>query len=163
MAIAIIPGSFDPITFGHMDMICRAAKLFSEVYVAVLENSEKVYAFSAEERLSFVKRCTANLPNVKAECCLGLAAEYAKKVGAAVIVKGVRNAVDLAYETQILWANNKLTGGQLDTVFLAATGDTAFISSSLVREFARYGADLKTLVSGEIVNEIAAKFYEGED
>ncbi len=157
MAIAVIPGSFDPVTLGHMDIISRAASIFEKVVVAVSENSEKKYVFSAEERAALVTRCTRKFSNVEVRICTGLIADFAVGVGASVLVKGVRNATDLSYETQLMWANGLLTSGKIDTMFLPSVGAVSQISSTLVREFAKYGADLSALVPGEILGDVAIR------
>ena len=157
MSIAICPGSFDPITLGHLNIIRRTAKIFDEVIVCILNNAAKTdHMFSVEERLDMVTRAVSRYPNVRveAQCCL--LAEYAKRFPGAVVVKGLRAASDFEYEFQMNLINKNINP-ELETMFLTADGKYTFLSSSVVREMAMYGADITGLVPNELIKEIENK------
>ncbi len=158
MKRAIYPGSFDPATLGHLDIIKRAAKLFDEVIVVVMMNVRKKnsHAFSVEERVDFLKRCTEGLENVKIDSYDGLLAEYAKKVDAVAVVKGLRAVSDFEDEFQQSLTNKKLNP-QLETVFLTADADSMFLSSSVVKQVCSLGGDIDDFVPGEIKEDIIKK------
>lgn len=157
MSIAICPGSFDPITLGHLNIIRRTAKIFDEVVVCVMNNAMKQNPmFTVEEKLDMCSRAVAKYPNVKVDCWSGLLAEYARKYDDAVIVKGLRAASDFEYEFQMNLINKNINP-QLETMFLTASEKYTFLSSSVVREMAFYGADLKGLVPDEIIVDIQRK------
>lgn len=160
MSIAICPGSFDPITLGHLNIIRRTSKIFDEVVVVVMHNASKKssYWFSEEERVDMIRRAVSRYANVKVESSDGLLADYAKKYEGAVIVKGLRASSDFEYEFQMNMANKKINP-QLETMFITADGKYNFLSSSLVRELALYHADLKEFVPHELIDEI----YERAD
>jgi pantetheine-phosphate adenylyltransferase len=141
---AVCPGSFDPVTRGHLDVVARAAGVFDELVVAVLVNEQKSTLFTLEERLDFVTRSTAHLPNVTVEAFTGLLVDFCRDRGAAVIVKGLRAGGDFEYELPMAQMNRHLSG--VETVFLAASADQAFVSSSLVKEVAALGGDVDDLV-----------------
>lgn len=143
---AIVPGSFDPVTLGHLDLVTRAASLFDEVVVAVLENASKKPWFSAEGRMVMVQREVTSLKNVRVVLFAGLLVDLAREEGATVIVRGVRGGSDLEYETLMARMNAHLRPG-LDTVFLPAAPHLAHIASRLVREIAYLGGSVKGLVS----------------
>lgn len=156
---AIYPGSFDPITLGHLNVIRRAAGIFDEVIVCIMHNSSKTSPwFSPEEKLSMVTRAVSRYPNVRVDVQQDiLLAEYAKRFdGGAVVVKGLRAATDFEYEFQMNLINRHINP-ELDTMFLTAEGKYTFLSSSVVREMALYGADLKGLVPDELIEEIETK------
>ncbi len=155
--IAIIPGSFDPITNGHLDVIERSAKLFDKVYVAVLKNSTKTPLFTAEERAELIKRVTKHLGNVYVEFFSGLLVEYAKSKNANFIIKGLRAVSDYEYECQMALANRTLAP-DIETFFIASSPNYSYLSSSIVKEFALHGASLESLVPNEIINDIHNKF-----
>lgn len=158
MRRAIYPGSFDPATLGHLDIITRAAKLFDEVIVVVMMNVKKknMYAFSVEERVEFLERCTKNLGNVRVDSYNGLLAEYAKKVDAVAVVKGLRAVSDFEDEFQQSLTNKKLNP-QLETVFLTADADSMFLSSSVVKQVCSLGGDIDDFVPCEIREDIITK------
>ena len=157
MSIAICPGSFDPITLGHLNIIRRTAKIFDRVVVAVLYNANKPNPmFTVEEKVDMVRRAVARYPNVTVDSSSGLLAEYAKQYEGAVIVKGLRAASDFEYEFQMNQINKRLNPA-LETMFLTASEKYTFISSSTVREMAVYGADLSGLVPNEIIEDIERK------
>lgn len=138
MKTAICPGSFDPITVGHIDLAARAAAIFDRVILCVMVNAEKRHMFSLTERLELARAATAGLPNVEAAACDGLLADFARSQDACALVKGVRGAGDLDWEIQMAQINRDLCPG-LDTVLLPARPEHLHISSTLVREMLRYG------------------------
>lgn len=156
MRLAICPGSFDPVTNGHLDVIQRAAGLFDCVVVLVAVNSEKKPLFTAEERCDLLRRVTADIPNVEVATNDGLLADYARQKGAAAIVKGLRAMSDFEYEFQMALTNRKLYGG-VETVFLTTTAEHMYLSSSLVKEVARLGGDISEFVPPAILQDILEK------
>ena len=157
MSTAICPGSFDPITLGHLNIIRRASKIFDEVIVCIMHNSSKTAPmFTDEERVDMVRRSVLKYPNVRVECHEGLLAEYARGFEGAVIVKGLRAVSDFEYEFQMNQANKNINP-ELETMFLTADGKYTFLSSSIVREMAKYGASLKGMVPDEIIEDIENK------
>ena len=155
--IAICPGSFDPITLGHLNIIRRSAKIFDEVVVCVMLNATKTSPmFTIDERVGMVKRAVARYPNVRVDTAGMLLAEYARQYENAVIVKGLRAASDFDYEFQMNLINKKINP-ELETMFLTASEKYTFLSSSVVREMALFGADLTGLVPNEIIEEIQEK------
>ncbi len=158
MKRAIYPGSFDPATLGHLDIITRAAKLFDEVVVVVMMNVKKknMYAFSVEERVDFLKRVTKDLKNVRIDSYDGLLAEYAKQVDAVAVVKGLRAVSDFEDEFQQSLTNKKLNP-RLETVFLTADADSMFLSSSVVKQVCSLGGNISDFVPGEIKEDIIKK------
>ena len=161
MKIAVCPGSFDPPTAGHLDVIKRAAALFDRVYVAILHNSSKRAAFSPEERVSLMERAVAaaGLSNVTVEAYDGLTVDFAAKAGAQAMVRGIRGPEDLQYE-QGLEAANKYLHDRVETVYLTARPELAFISSSMVKEIGAYGRDIDGLVPEVIKNTIAERLIK---
>ena len=156
MKTALYPGSFDPITLGHLNIIRRAAGIFDKVVVCVMKNSEKRPMFSIEERMDLVRRVTERYGNVEVATTDMLLAEYAKNYEGAVIVKGLRAVSDFDYEFQIAIINKKMNP-DLETVFLTASEKYTFLSSTVVKEMARYGADLSEFVPMEIIGDVIAK------
>ncbi len=157
MSIAICPGSFDPITLGHLNIIRRTSKIFDRVVVCVMNNAAKPSPmFTVEEKLDMVQRAVSRYPNVVVDCSSGLLAEYAKQYKGAVIVKGLRAASDFEYEFQMNLINKKINP-EMETMFLTASEKYTFLSSSVVREMAMYGADLTGLVPNEIIEDIQRK------
>ena len=157
MSIAICPGSFDPITLGHLNIIRRTAQIFDKVVVLIMLNSSKTTPmFSIDERVEMVRKVVERFPNVEVDTSEGLLAEYAKKHDGAVIVKGLRAASDFEYEFQMNLINKKINP-ELETMFLTANEKYTFLSSSVVREMARYGADLSDFVPCEILEEVEQK------
>ena len=155
--IALCPGSFDPITLGHLNIIRRTAKIFDEVVVCVMQNATKTTPmFSIDERVDMVRRAVARYPNVSVDTAAILLAEYARRYENAVIVKGLRAASDFDYEFQMNLINKKINP-ELETMFLTASEKYTFLSSSVVREMAAYGADLTGLVPSELIPEIKEK------
>lgn len=155
MKIAVCPGSFDPITNGHIDIITRAAKIFDKVIVAVSVNSSKVPLFSIEERIEIVKQ-VVKLENVEVTTFTGLLADFAKEQGASVIVKGLRAVSDFEYEFQMALINKKLYP-EIETLFMMTSGRYSYLSSSIVKEVGKHGGDLTGLVPETIIDVIKKK------
>ncbi|MCL2563975.1 MAG: pantetheine-phosphate adenylyltransferase [Oscillospiraceae bacterium] len=156
MKIAVYPGSFDPITLGHLDIVRRAAGIFDKLIICVMVNADKNPMFSLSERLAMVKKATEKYKNVEADTADMLLAEYAREKGAAVIVKGLRVISDYERECQMALMNKKLNP-DLDTLFIPATEKYTYLSSSLVKEMHKYGADLSECVPREIIKDITDK------
>ncbi len=156
--IAVYPGSFDPLTNGHLDIIRRASKLFDFVIVGVLTNSAKKPIFSKEERVSMIKKCTQDLDNIDVKMFDGLLVDFVRENNAVAIVKGLRAVSDYEYELQMA-ALNKHIADEIETVFLMATVQNSFLSSSIVKELARNGGNITGLVPDQIIDDIMAKIY----
>lgn len=154
--IAVYPGSFDPCTNGHLDIIIRAAKMFDQVNVAVSVNAHKVPTFTMEERIGFLKRVTADIPNVQISSFDGLLVNYMHEIGASVIVKGLRAMSDFEYEFQQALINKKLNP-DVETVFMTTSSENSFLSSSVVKEVGALGGSLKGLVPKAIQEQIIKK------
>lgn len=154
--IAVYPGSFDPVTNGHIDIIQRAAKLTDTLYVAVLTNPSKEPTFTVEERINLLKKVTEDIPNVKVEPFSGLLIDYAEKIGAKIIFRGLRAVSDYEYELQMALANKKLKG-DAETLFMVSNSKYSFLSSSLVKEIATFGGDLTGMVPDFVISEVEAK------
>ncbi|MBQ8107384.1 MAG: pantetheine-phosphate adenylyltransferase [Ruminococcus sp.] len=160
MKIAVCPGSFDPVTLGHLDIINRASKLFDKVIVLVSFNKSKSSAcFSTKERMEMIIAVTKHLDNVVVDCYDGLLADYLKMRNAEVIVKGLRAVSDFEYEFQMALANKKLYNGA-ETVFLTTAGENMFLSSSVVKEIASFGGDIDGFVPPEILETIKNRLYK---
>lgn len=153
MKIAVCPGSFDPVTLGHMDIITRASKLFDKVIVLVSVNSSKKYSFTAEERVGMIEEVTKELENVTVESDSGLLADYLKEKNATAIVKGLRAVTDFEYEFQMALTNKKLNP-EAETVFLVTRSENMYLSSSIVKEIASYGGDISDFVPEPILEKI---------
>ena len=160
MKIAVYPGSFDPITLGHLNIIKRAARIFDKVYVCVMVNSGKNPMFTLEERMEFVRRVTEKFGNVEVECSDKLLVEYATSRGASVIVKGLRAVSDFEMEFHMALTNKKLQPN-IDTMFLTASEKYTYLSSTIVKEMAKYGADLTKFVPREIIDDIIKRINTG--
>ena len=150
MKIAIYPGSFDPITSGHLNIIQRASRIFDKLIVCVMVNAGKNPMFTLEERVDFIRRVTAELPNVEVDSSGDLLAEYAKSKGDCVIVKGLRAGSDFEYEFQMALINRKINP-DLDTMFLTAEHQYTYLSSSTVKELGAYGVDLSDFLPEQII------------
>lgn len=146
MKSAIYPGSFDPMTLGHLDVINRASKMFDNLIVSVLDNKTKNPLFSVEERVSILKEATKDLPNVTVDSFNGLLIDYAKQKDIHISVRGLRAITDFEYELQIAQTNRKLSNGELDTVFLTTSLEYAYLSSSSVKEIAAFDGDISQCV-----------------
>ena len=156
MKIAVCPGSFDPITNGHLDIIARAAKLFDRVIVCVLKNPAKTGSFSVEERLDIIRRSCAHIENVEVDSFNGLLVDYAHSKGACAIVKGLRAVSDFEYEMQMSMANKKLNEN-IDTVYLNTASEYMFLSSSVVKQIAMFGGEIGEFVPAAILEDVKAK------
>lgn len=161
MTTAICPGSFDPVTMGHLDIIGRAASMFDHVIVAVLHNSKKHPSFTVEERMQMIKKVTADLPNVEVATFDGLLADFAKIRGATVLVKGLRAVTDFEYEFQMALCNRKLNP-DLETVFITTKAENMYLASSIVKEIARNGGKIDDFVPPELREEIQNRLCKGE-
>lgn len=153
MKIAIYPGSFDPVTLGHLNIIKRAANCFDKLIVCVMVNSSKHGMFTPPERVELLRRATQRFPNVEVDCSDELLAAYARRRGARVVVKGLRAVSDYEQEVQMAVINRKLNHN-LETMFLASSEKYTYLSSTIVKEMARYGADLKEFIPREIVEDV---------
>lgn len=158
MRSAIYPGSFDPMTLGHLDVIKRASAMFDHLIVAVLDNKVKNALFSVEERVSILKEATKNLPNVSVDSFDGLLIDYAREKDVHISVRGLRAITDFEYELQIAQFNRKLSNGELDTVFLTTSLEYAYLSSSSVKEIASFKGDISQCVPPFVVDLVNAKY-----
>lgn len=157
MITAICPGSYDPITLGHLNIIRRASQIFDEVVVCIMHNRSKTSPmFTVEERVDMVRRAVSRYPNVRVDYYSGLLAEYARGFQHPVVVKGLRASSDFEYEFQMNQVNKRLNP-EMETMFLTASEKYTFISSSVIREMAMYGADIQGLVPNELIEDIQKK------
>lgn len=159
MKIAIYPGSFDPITLGHLNIIKRAARCFDKLVVCVLVNSQKKGLFTPEERVELIRRVVAHLPNVEVDLADCLLSEYARRMKARVVVKGLRAMSDFEAEVQMAVVNRKLNPN-LDTMFLPASEKYTYLSSTVVKEMVHYGVDLNDFLPREIIQDVKDKMTE---
>ena len=160
--IAIYPGSFDPVTSGHLDIIRRSAKLFDKIIVVVMTNYRKqgLYAFGVDERMELIKKCTADLHNVSVDSYMGLLADYARQKNAVAVVKGLRAVSDFEDEFQQALINKKLNE-DFETVFMAASSEHMFLSSSMIKQLCQLGGDISPFIPGEISKDIIEKLKKG--
>ena len=154
--IAICPGSFDPITIGHLDIITRAAAMFDKVIVVVMTNISKTGSFSKEERLQMIKKTVAHISNIEVDVYDGLLAEYAENKNACAIIKGLRAMSDFEYEFQMALANKKLNP-KVETLFLTTSADNMYLSSSMVKQIASMGGDITSFVPPIIHDDIVKR------
>ena len=155
MHSAICPGSFDPITYGHLDIIGRASVLYDELVIAVLVNHTKASLFTVEERIEMIREVTREFPNVRVDSWSGLLVEYCKAHKIPVIVKGLRAVSDFDYELQMAQMNHQLAG--IETVFISTSPQYSFLSSSLVKEIAKYGGDVSAHVPATVLTQLLAR------
>ncbi len=160
-SVAVCPGSFDPITVGHIDIIKRAAKMFDRVIVVVMVNHKKHYSFSPDERVALIRKATADIDNIEVDYSDGLLADYAKDKGASVIIKGLRAMSDFEYEFQMALTNKKLNP-DVETVFLTTAAENMYLSSSMVKQIASMGGDVSDFVPEQIRQDITGRLY-GKD
>ena len=159
--IAIVPGSFDPITYGHIDIIKRSAQLFDEVIVAILVNPDKKYLFTLEEREEMINESIKDFKNVKVDSFSGLLVNYAKKVDSTVIVRGLRAVSDFEYEMQLTFMNKALDDN-IETFYMMANKQYSFISSSIVKGVSGFGADLSKFVPKHVAERLENQVKERE-
>ena len=160
--VAIYPGSFDPITIGHLDIIKRSAKLFDKVTVVVMSNHKKAgtHAFTVEERVELVRKCTESLPNVTVDSYMGLLADYVRQKNAIAVVKGLRAVSDFEDEFQQALINKKLNS-EVETVFIPACSENMFLSSSVIKQVCALGGDVTPFIPKEVSKEIIDKLMKG--
>lgn len=161
MITAVYPGSFDPVTNGHLDVIARGAQLFDQVIVGVLHNSTKNPLFSAEERVNILKKATSDLPNVKVVAFSGLSVEFARQYGAKAIIRGLRAITDFEYELQMA-QTNRVLAPDVDTTFLTTSLEYAYLSSTTVKEVAAFGGDISKFVPVFVMDLVHEKFSNKE-
>ena len=154
--VAIYPGTFDPPTNGHLDLIQRGARIFDELIVAVLRNSEKTPLFTVEERQEMLRECTGQWHNVRVESFEGLLVDYARSLGAQAVLRGIRAVSDYEYELQMAWMNRKLDPS-LETIFMMPAGAYSYLSSRLVREIAALGGALVGMVPTSVDSRLRAR------
>lgn len=155
--IAVVPGSFDPVTFGHLDIIKRGASVFDEIHVVVLNNSSKKPLFSVEERMDLIRQVTSSIPNVQVDSFSGLLVDYASSVNANAIVRGLRAVSDFEYEMQIT-SMNRVLDEKIETFFIMTNNQFSFLSSSIVKEVAKYGGDIAEFVPKQVELALKKKF-----
>lgn len=160
-SVAVCPGSFDPVTVGHLDIIRRAAKMFDRLIVVVMVNPKKNYSFSPQERVRLIQEVTGDIENVEIEYYDGLLADFARDKHADVIIKGLRAMSDFEYEFQMALTNKKLNP-DVETVFLTTAAENMYLSSSMVKQIASMGGDIKDFVPEQIHKEITDRLY-GKD
>ena len=157
MKRAIYPGSFDPVTNGHVDIILRSSKIVDKLIVGVLNNSAKKSLFSVEERVSMLKELTKDLPNVEVTSFDGLLVDYMREIDASIIVRGLRAVTDFEYELQIAQTNH-IENTDIETIFLTTNLQYSYLSSTIVKEFACYGGDISKFVPEQFVDRIYEKY-----
>lgn len=158
MKRAVYPGSFDPVTYGHLDVIRRAALIFDELTVSVLNNKAKNPLFSVEERVKILEKATEDLPNVKVDSFSGLLIDYARANNIQVAIRGLRAITDFEFELQIAQTNRVLSKEQLDTMFLTTSLEYAYLSSSSVKEIASFGGDISQCVPDFVADLVYKKY-----
>ena len=158
MKRAIYPGSFDPLTLGHLDMIKRSAKIVDELVIGVLNNSAKNSLFSLDDRVSMIKEMTESMPNVTVASFDGLLVDYMKEINATIIVRGLRAVTDFEYELQIAQTNH-VENPEVETIFLTTSLQYSYLSSTIVKEFASYGGDISKFVPARFIDRIYEKYH----
>lgn len=162
MKRAIYTGSFDPVTYGHLDVIGRSSRMVDELIVAVLKNSAKTPLFSVEERVKILQEAVRDIPNVKVESFSGLLVDYARSRDIHVVIRGLRAITDFEYELQNAQTNAKLSNGELDTVFLTTSLEYAYLSSSSVKEIASFNGDISMCVPDFVAELVYQKYGYGK-
>ncbi|MBR6307346.1 MAG: pantetheine-phosphate adenylyltransferase [Lachnospiraceae bacterium] len=162
MKAAIYPGTFDPMTYGHLDIIKRAANIFDEVVVSVLNNKEKTPLFSVDERVNILKEATKDIPNVRVESFEGLLTDYCKKIGVNVVVRGLRAVTDFEYELQMSQMNRKLSNHRVETIYFNTTLKYSYLSSSAVKQIAQFHGDLSAFVPDFVAKLLYERFGYNE-
>lgn len=162
MRIALCPGSFDPITNGHLDIIERAAHIFDQVLVTVFYNTTKDPMFTVDERMALAREATKNIPNVQVDSCQGLLIDYARARGVNAVIKGLRAVSDFEYEFQMAQMNKQFSE-HVETLFMMTRPQHSYLSSSIVKELARFGADITPLVPAVVAGKLTAKFKENSE
>ena len=157
MVIALYPGSFDPVTVGHLDIAARAAKIFDEVVVGVYDTPSKSLLFSTEERLALFEQAIGHLPNVRVVKYSGLTVRFARDIGADVVVRGLRSGYDFEYEFEMAFMNSKLDP-EVDLVCFMTSQDYVFVSASLLKEVARLGGNIREMVPPNVAEALYSKF-----
>jgi len=157
LSIWVYPGSFDPVTNGHFDIISRSTKLCDKLIVAILKNNSKVSTFDFDERIDLLRKVLKDIPNVEIQIFEGLLANFVDEVGASAIIKGLRAVSDYEYELQMALLNKQLSP-DVETIFMTANMEYSYLSSSIVKEVARYGGDVSGLVPDCIIEDITKKF-----
>ena len=162
MRTAIYPGSFDPVTYGHIDIMRRSCKIVDELIVGVLSNKAKIPLFSVEERVKILTKATKDIPNVEVKAFEGLSVNFARENHAQVIVRGLRAVTDFEYELQMAQTNRMLSHGKIDTVFLTTSLEYAYLSSTIMKEVANFGGDLSKFAPREITDAVEEKLKKRE-
>ena len=162
MKSAIYPGTFDPMTYGHLDIIKRAANIFDEVVVSVLNNKEKTPLFSVSERVNILKEATKDIPNVRVESFEGLLTDYCKKINVNVVVRGLRAVTDFEYELQMSQMNRKLSNHRVETIYFNTTLKYSYLSSSAVKQIAQFHGDLSAFVPDFVAKLLYDRFGYNE-
>ena len=158
MKAAVYPGSFDPVTYGHLDVIVSASQIFDELTVSVLNNTQKSPLFSVEERVNILKEATKDLPNVKVDSFSGLLIDYAKNNNIHVVIRGLRAITDFEFELQVAQTNRKLSNEEIDTIFLTTSLEYAYLSSSSVKEIASFNGDILPCVPEFVADLVYEKY-----
>ena len=159
MSVAVYPGSFDPVTLGHLDIIERSAKIMDKVIVGVLKNNSKTPLFSVEERVKILAKATKDIPNVEVKAFEGLSVNFAREHHAQVIVRGLRAVTDFEYELQMA-QTNRVLAPDIDTVFLTTSLEYAYLSSTIMKEVAGYDGDLGKFAPPEITEAVKKKMHD---